>query len=261
MAPPISIAILTLNEQDKIAHALASAKACPWCDEILVFDAGSTDRTVEIAREQADRVEHHDWVSFSHNRKLLIEAARNDWVFLLDADEEISPDLAEEVGGLTDDAFAQHAVFDMPRKNYLLGRHVVAWDPDRVTRLIDRRRIEMPDRAIHDVRIPTEGTLRSLRSPIRHNAHADDWPDYFDGPRYAKRADALAEEMYDRGKRAGYCDLLLRPFFAFCKFYFFKLGILQGTFGLLIAQKASYSVQLKYARLWQLTRERRKQRT
>ncbi len=259
MAPPISICVLAVNEQDKIEHALQSARRCDWCDEIIVFDSGSTDRTVEIARRHADRVEHHDWVSFSHNRRRIVEAARNDWVFLLDADEEISSDLAEEIGNLTDPAFAQHPVFDMPRKNYLLGRHVVAWNPDRVARLIDRRRVEWPDRAIHDVRIPTEGTLRSLRCPVLHNAHADSWPDYFDGPRYARRAEALAREMYDRGRRANYLDLLLRPCFAFCKFYFFKFGFLQGTFGLLIAQKASSSVQLKYARLWQLAREAQKQ--
>lgn len=248
----ISVCILAVNEADKIATAIESANAAPWCDEVVVFDSGSTDETVSIAKNLGATVRSEPWVSFSENRQKIIAAARNDWVFILDADEQISPQLAQEIGGLGDDAMATHAIFEMPRRNFLMGRHVKAWDPDRVARLVDRRRLRWPERAIHDRPEPTSGTVGQLASPLLHNQHSSDWGDYFDGERYEKRSDALAREMYDRGKRIGFFGLWLRPYAAFVKFYLFKGGFMQGAFGLLIAQKAAVSVQLKYAKLWHL---------
>jgi len=252
MPPPITICIATKNEEQKLRHALESARACPWCEELLVFDSGSTDQTVDIARELADRVEFHEWVSYSQSKKNMTMAAKNDWVFVLDADERITPELSAEVDGLSDDAFNAHPVFEMPRKNYLLNRHVRAWDPDWQNRLIDRTRVHWPDRAVHDERIPKEGSVGRLQKAILHNAEIDDFTDYFEGPRYAYRTEVLAAEMYRQGKRVGPLGLLLRPWFTFLKFYLLKGGFLDGAFGVIIAQKAAFSVQLKYARLWHL---------
>ena len=257
MPPPVSVCILAKDEARKIGHALDSARACSWVTEIVVFDSGSTDATVEIARRYTDRVEFQPWVDFSTNRRKIVQAARNDWVFVLDADEEISPELSAEISGLPDDRFRAHPIMTMPRKNYLLGRHVRAWDPDRIDRLFDRRRVTWPARSVHDFREPTEGTPLALGRPILHNRHVDDWHDYFDGLRYAHRTEALAREMYEAGKRVGYLGLCLRPCAAFLKFYLLKGGWRDGAFGLLVAQKAALSVQLKYARLWHLQRQAR----
>lgn len=255
MTRPISVCMLAVNEADRIAAALESARACPWCDELLVFDSGSTDDTVSVAERIADRVEHHDWVDFSTNRRKLVEAARNDWVMVLDADEAISPGLAAEIGRLDDGDLDRHPVFTMPRHNYLFGRHVRAWDPDRVDRLFDRTRVTWPSRSVHDYRKPTEGAIGHLSNPILHNRDWDCWLDYFDGDRYQKRTDALAQEMADAGRSVGFFGLALRPLAAFLKFYILRRGFLDGAFGLLIAQKAAFSAQLKYARLWHLRRK------
>lgn len=252
MPPPITVCMLAMNEAEKVRCALESARRCGWCDEIIVFDSGSTDETVAIARELADRVEHHPWENFAANRQAVIAAARNDWVFILDADEEISDALAGEIGTLRDEAFERLAVFTMPRRNYLLGRHVRAWGPDRVARLLNRTRVRWPERLVHDRPEPTQGAVGRLRGALLHKRMVHDWNDYFDGPRYAQRTDALAREMYERGKRIGYCGLMLRPLGAFLKFYVLKRGFLDGAFGLLVAQKAAVSVQLKYARLWEM---------
>jgi (heptosyl)LPS beta-1,4-glucosyltransferase len=253
--PRVTVCILACNESAKIAHALESAKAAPWCDELLVFDSGSTDGTQEIARRYTDRVVHEKWVDFTTNRRKIVAAARNDWVFVLDADEEISPQLAAEIAALSDADLRAHPIFTMPRRNYLLGHHVRAWDPDRIDRLFDRRRVRWPERSIHDTRFPAEGAVAPLRSAVLHNRHVVNWGDYFDGERYEKRTDALAREMYSQGKRVGPVGLWLRPWGAFVKFFFIKRGFLDGTLGLLVAQKAAFSVQLKYARLWQLQQE------
>lgn len=248
----ISVCILAVNEADKIAYAIESANAAPWCDEVVVFDSGSTDDTVSIAKEMGATVQTEPWVSFSENRQKIIAAACNDWIVILDADEEISPELAQEIERLDEGTLQTHAVFEIPRRNHLIGRHVKAWDPDRVARVVDRRRLRWPERAIHDRPEPTSGTVGQLAAPILHNRHSSDWADYFDGARYEKRADALAREMYGHGKRIGIFGLWLRPYAAFVKFYLLKGGFLHGAFGLLIAQKAAVSVQLKYAKLWHL---------
>lgn len=252
MRPGISICVLARDEGGKIASALASARACGWCDELLVVDTGSTDDTAAIAEQTADRVEHHAWVDFGTNRKRMVEAASHDWVFVLDADEQITPALSAEIEGLPDAAFELHPIMEMPRRNYLLGRFVRAWQPDQVSRLMDRRRVDWPARSVHDVRELREGSVGRLAGAITHNAGFDEWTDYFDGDRYGRRTEALGREMYEQGRRVGFWGMLFRPWAAFVKFYWLKGGFLDGTFGLMIAQKAALSVQLRYARLWHL---------
>jgi glycosyltransferase involved in cell wall biosynthesis len=255
MGEAISICVAAKDEQAKIGAALDSARACAWCDELVVFDSGSTDRTVQIARSRADRVVHHTWTTYADSKRRMTEAAANDWVFILDADEQISSELAAEIGELDDGAFKSCAMFTMPRQNHLLGRRVKAWDPDRQSRLIDRRRVVWPDRAVHDARQVRSGRVGRLRGAIRHNATTDDFSDYFDGPRFVARTEALAQEMHAAGRKTGFVELMLRPTLTFWKYYLLKGGFVQGTFGLVVAQKAALSVQLKYARLWHLQQQ------
>jgi glycosyltransferase involved in cell wall biosynthesis len=263
MIPKISICIAARDEEAKIESALESARACKragWCDEVLVFDSGSTDRTVQIARRLADRVEFHEWENYAASKRRMTQAARNEWVFILDADERMTEELIAEIGALKEEDFARHPVMSMRRRNHVLGRAVRAWDPDWQNRLIDRRRVHWPERAVHDERKATQGTELRLRGRLLHNADIDQWTDYFDGERYQKRTELLAAELLKRGKRVGWLGLLLRPAGAFVKFYVFKGGFLDGAFGVMIAQKAAFSVQLKYARLWHLQREADKAR-
>jgi len=252
MRPKISICVAACNEQAKIRHALESARACPWCDELLVFDSGSSDNTVNIAREYADRVEFHEWVDYTTSKRRMTDAARNDWVFILDADEQITPELAMEIAHLDESIFRRHPVMSVPRKNYVLGHHVRCWDPDRIDRLFDKHRVHWRNRAIHDSRTPIEGSEHHLSAPLLHNLRYEDWSVYFDGKRFASRVDTLAREMFHRGRRVGFWTLWLRPWLTFLKYYLLKGGFTQGAFGLLIAQKSALTVQLKYARLWHL---------
>jgi (heptosyl)LPS beta-1,4-glucosyltransferase len=252
MPPKISICIACCNEEAKIEYALKSAKACSWCNELLVYDSGSTDRTVEIARKYADRIEFHKWIDYSTSKKNMTHGAINDWVFILDADEEISPCLAQEIADLPGKTFCGHSVMIMPRRNFLLGKYVRSWDPDYQNRLIDRKRVYWPKRSIHDERKPTEGSKLLLKKHLIHNRAVDDFSDYFDGLRYEHRINLMAQELFERGKRTSFLNLFFRPFLTFLKYYILKKGILDGSFGLLIAQKAMVSVQLKYAKLWHL---------
>ncbi|MFO7907094.1 MAG: glycosyltransferase family 2 protein [Planctomycetota bacterium] len=255
MTPPISLCIANWNKAGKIEATLRSIQDCAWCRELLVFDSGSTDGSDQTARDFGARVEYHDWIDYTTSKRNMVEAATHDWVFILDADEEISTPLREEVANLDETRFSSHPLMWVPRRNYLLGRHVRAWDPDYQPRLFDRTRVTWRQATLHDGRRASEGTETRLAGHLLHNRMSNDFHDYFDGPRFDNRIESTARELFQRGKRTHGVELALRPAFAFFKFYLLKRGFTQGSFGLLVAQKAALSVQLKYARLWHLQQQ------
>ncbi|GAB4191891.1 MAG: glycosyltransferase family 2 protein [Phycisphaeraceae bacterium] len=249
--PPISIIICCANAEDTLGPACESAK---WADELIVVDSGSTDRTADIARQHADRYVQEPWRGYAGQKKFAAELASHDWIFFLDGDEECSPQLAKEWQGLTQADLDRLDLLMVPRKNYVLGRYVRAWWPDRLTRIFHRRRVTWDDEVLHDTRQPSDPSrVRNLHGWIEHKRHSKaGFSDYFSGRRMDERLMMVAQQMYDRGKRARAWDLVLRPWLAFMKFYILKRGFLDGAFGLLIAQKAAVSTQLKYAALWSI---------
>lgn len=259
MSLPISVVICCADAQATLPAALASVT---WADEVLVVDSGSTDETPRIAREGADRYVVEPWRGYTGQKQFGASLARHDWVLVLDGDEEVSAELAAELKTLDAAAVAGLDVLTMPRRNHLLGRPVRAWWPDTQSRLIHRGRARWADDVLHDARLPSEpGRVRALTGHLEHKrvgaAGGDGgWSDYFSGARLDSRLLQTARQMHDRGRRVTFLGLWLRPWFAFWKFYVLKRGVLDGTFGLMVAQKALVSTQLKYAALWTVQRER-----
>lgn len=249
--PKLTIIICCANAEATLGPACNTAR---WADELIVVDSGSTDRTPEIAKEHADRYVVEPWRGYGGQKKFAAELASNDWVFFLDGDEECSPELAAEWQRYTQAELDRLDLLLVPRKNYLLGRYVRGWWPDRLTRIFHRRRVTWDDEVLHDTRKPSDPSrVRNMSGWIEHKRHSDaGFSDYFSGKRMDERLLMVAQQMYDRGKRASALDLLFRPWLAFIKFYFLKRGFMDGTFGLLIAQKAAVSTQLKYAALWSI---------
>lgn len=247
---PISVAICAFNNQDTIGGALASVA---WADDIVVVDSGSTDRTLDIARSFTDRVVHEPWRGYSGQKAYAVSLCRNDWVLVLDSDEEVSPELAAKLRTMSEAELAQADVFHVRRRHYVMGLPVRAWWPDWQSRLILRDRIRWSDHALHEDRLPVDPG-RSRKLPIGWLAHkrlsATGWSDYFSGARLDARVLAVAEQMHAKGRRARPWDLVVRPWFTWFKLYVLKRGFLDGTFGLMIAQKSAWGVQLKYAALW-----------
>src|SRR5258708_34436777 len=118
MAATLSIAIVALNEEANLGRVLKSVR---WADEIVLVDSGSTDRTCEIAREYGARVIVEAWRGYTGQKNYALELCTKDWVLSLDADEEVSPDLAQEIQGVLADPQAL-AGYSMPRKNLFMGR-------------------------------------------------------------------------------------------------------------------------------------------
>lgn len=252
----VSVVICCADAADTLPAAIASSR---WADELVIVDSGSSDDTAAIAQAAADIYRLEPWRGYTQQKKFGVELASHDWVFVLDGDEEFSPGLIEQIRGLSDSQLAGLDVVYVRRRNWVMGRPVRAWWPDWQSRLIHRGRVRWPEEALHESREPTDPsrTLR-LRGHIEHKrVSGADFTDYFSGRRMDERLMMVARQMHGRGKRAHAWDLVIRPAIAFWKFYLFKRGFLDGTFGLLIAQKAATSTQLKYAALWAVQQQAR----
>jgi len=244
-----SALICCANSGDTLQAACESVQ---WADELVIVDSGSSDNTAEIARRYADKYVLEPWRGYTEQKKFGTTLCQNDWVFSLVGDEECSEELAAQIGTLTDRDFERLDVVFVKRRNFVMGRHVRAWDPDWQSRLIHRHRCRWADAALHDARLPSHPSRgRRLKGWIYHKrVGQQSFSDYFSGARSDSRLSMLAEEMYRKEKRCRWTHLVLRPIWAFVKFYLIKRGFRDGMFGLLIAQKAAVGVQLKYAALW-----------
>ena len=247
--PPISVVICCANAADTLEQACKSAA---WADELIIVDSGSEDDTARIAQQHADRYVLEPWRGYTGQKQFAAELCRNDWIFFLDGDELCSAELVRELQGIDASTLERYDLLLVPRRNYVMGRLVRAWWPDRLTRLFHRRRCRWSPHALHDVRLPSDPSrVRKLRGWLEHKRYSQaGFSDYFSGKRMDERLLMVARQMHQRGKRCHWWDLVFRPRAAFWKSYLIKRGFLDGTFGLLIAQKSAVSTQLKYAALW-----------
>jgi len=248
---PISACIMCKNEATKIAAALDSLA---WCQDVVVVDSGSTDGTVSIVQNHPTRPRliHSDWPGYNAQRQFMVAQCRNDWVLMLDADEEISRDLARELQDLRAEDLVTVGQCEMPRRNYIARRFVRCWGPDYQSRLVHKERIAWNPTSSFDLwSAKPPFTTRRLHSAIEHNRLVPYDPhDFNDGHIMEERAAMLAAHMAANGKRAGFCTLLTRPMTTFLKYYVVKGGFLDGRFGLAIAYKTTIGVMLKYSVLY-----------
>jgi glycosyltransferase involved in cell wall biosynthesis len=247
----LSACIICQNEATRIGVCLDSLA---WCQDIVIVDSGSTDATLEIARAHITRprIVHQDWLGFNPQRRVAVEQCRHDWVLMLDADEECSPELAAEIRVPAITASKNVAIYQMPRRNYLGGRYVRCWSPDFQARLIHRGRVVWDERPLPEIRTAKAGyRTASLRGSLLHGrVGGDPMVDVSDGRKMAAYAVLLAGHLRARGKRASFLDLLLRPLLTFFKYYILRGGFLDGRFGLVIAYKTTIGVMLKYSVLY-----------
>ena len=245
----MSVVVCCANCADTIEQCCRSAQ---WADELVVVDSGSRDDTGAIARRYADRYVVEPWRGHTGQKQFAAGLAKNDWIFFLDGDEQCTPQLAEELSQLTPQQMQLRDLLLVPRRNFVMGRRVRAWWPDRLTRIFHRGRCTWDGHVLHDTRAPSHPSrVHVLKAPIEHKrVSMAGFADYFSGKRMDERLLDVASQMNRRGRRCHWWDLIFRPRMAFWKSFVMKRGFLDGIFGLLIAQKASVSTQLKYAALW-----------
>jgi glycosyltransferase involved in cell wall biosynthesis len=246
--PKLSVTVITRNEAANIADALASVA---WADEIVVVDSHSTDDTVAIARTATDRVIVRDWPGYIAQKNHAASLASNDWILSLDADERVTPALAEEIRRVlaaTPDA----AAYRIPRVTWHLGRWVrtTDWYPDYQTRLYDRRAARWTGKYVHEA-VTVDGSTGQLHGELQHYAYRDIAGHLETIDRYTTLA---ARQMHEAGRRATAFDVTAHPPLAFLRNYIARGGIRDGLPGFIISALNSYYVFLKFAKLWELDR-------
>jgi len=247
---PVSACIVAMNEEDRLGACLDSLD---WCDELVVVDSHSSDQTRELAAARGARVIERDWPGHVAQKEFAVRAARHDWVFCIDADERVSPELRAAIESERARGFAGAGGYEVSRVSSYLGRWIRhgTWYPDWKLRLFDRRVGGWAGRDPHD-HAQVSGVVRRLGGELRHDPYRSLDEHLRTIDRYTS---IMAEEMRGEGRRARFRDVILRPPARFLVFYVLRRGFLDGWRGLLLAYLAAHYVRLKYAKLWVAARQ------
>jgi glycosyltransferase involved in cell wall biosynthesis len=247
----LSVTVITRNESAHIAACLASVA---WADERLVIDSGSTDGTPDLARSAGARVIVRDWPGYAAQKNFAAGEASHDWILSVDADERVTPALADEIRALMRGE-PPRAGYRVPRVTFHLGRWIrtTDWYPDYQLRLYDRRRASWPIRRVHESVAINEGAGApgQLTGELEHYAYRDISHHHKTMDLYTTLA---AEDMHASGRRAGFVDLAFHPPAAFLRNYLLRRGVMDGAPGLIISAMNAHYVFLKFAKLWALGR-------
>jgi len=239
----VSATIITYNEDDRIAAAIASLSCC---DEVLVVDAFSSDRTREIAERCGARIIQRAWEGYSAQKNFAAGQAAHDWILSLDADERISIELANEIVSWKRSTPSEAAAYSMPRRVFYFGEWIrhSGWYPDRKTRLYDRRQAEWNQHRIHE-NLDVHGRILRMQSDLLHFPYRN-WADQVErSDRYIR----LAAEGAEPNKPAALLKLAGGPPAAFLKAFVFRAGFLDGWRGALISYAAARYVFRRQLRI------------
>jgi len=238
----ITATIITLNEERNIARSIESLRCC---DEILILDSGSVDRTVELAENLGARVIEAGWRGFAGQKNWAAEQASHDWILSLDADEALSESLEAEVLTLKKNG-ARYDAYTMPRLANYLGRWILhsGWYPDRKIRLYDRNKGKWIGDFVHES-VQVDGRLGHLESNILHFTCESLSEHVKTMERYTTLA---AQEIAARQIPVPLWRLILDPSWTFWKTYVWQRGFQDGLEGLIIAYMAAFYTFLKYAK-------------
>jgi glycosyltransferase involved in cell wall biosynthesis len=244
--PKVTGVITSFNEEHNIGDCIESLE---WCDEIIVVDSFSTDRTPEIA-QCYDKVRffQRNYFGAGAQKNWAMQHVRYDWVFLLDSDERCTPELRREVETLLADG-PEHNAYMMNRDVYLLGKRIrySGWQHDRVARLFRKGTAYYENRRVHSV-LHVTGETPILDHPIEHHMVDRSFDEY--AFRLAKYGYWNAAQCWREGDRTSAIEVMMRPAWRFFRTYILQLGILDGSTGIVFCLLQSYSTYMKFAILW-----------
>ncbi len=241
--PPLSVVIITLNEEHNI---LRSVRSVLWAGEVLVVDSGSTDRTCELARGEGVRVLEHPWNGYGQQKNWAMGQTAEPWVFFLDADEEVSRELKDEILNFLEEPGTFKGA-EVPRKTWFLNRWIVhgGWYPNRLVRLVKKEFGRWTEPAVHES-LQVNGETKRLEKDLLHYTFRDVGENVLTNIRFSRLGARVALE---RGERGTWGRILLKPLGKFLETYFWKLGILDGFPGFVISINAAHSIFMKYVEL------------
>jgi len=245
--PTVSALIIAFNEERNIRACIESVA---WCDEIIVVDSESTDRTRELAAAAGARVVIRPWPGHVEQKNAALELATQDWCFSLDADERCTPGLRDEIQAALAAAPDGLMGLRMPRLAWHLGRWIRhgGWYPDRKLRVVRRGHGRWGGTNPHD-KLEADGEVRTLTQDLLHYTYDDYAHHLRTGDSFSSIA---AAQQYAAGRRFSLARAVLHIPVKFLETYIWKRGFLDGWPGFAIAVTSTFFVFARHVKLYEL---------
>jgi len=244
----LSVVIICKNEADVIGKTLQSLEGL--CDNIIVYDNGSTDNTLEQIKKFNVQLQQGTWEGFGKTKNKAIALAKYDWILSLDADEAIDQELRRSLLALK--LTTENDVYEIKFKNFLGNKYLKygEWGSDKHIRLFNRKKIKWDDASVHEELTMAPGrSIKKLNGYILHQTMKD-INDY--AAKMVRYAMLNAEKYHQQGKRSSFFKIRIAPGLSFVNYFILKLGFLDGYAGYVCARMTAYYTFLKYARLKEL---------
>ena len=227
----LSVCIICKNEESTIENCLESVK---WADEIVIVDSGSTDKTLEIAKKYTDKIFiRDDWEGFGEQRRRAEKLATNDWLFAIDCDEVVTPELQQEI--LKTLSFIEDKqVISVNSLTKFCGKYIYhsGWHPDRIVRIYNKNITGYNTSLVHEA-VEKKGLERlNMQGKLLHHQYEDLFPYINKRNKYAMFG---ADQILRKNKKSSLTKALSSAIFAFIRHYFLRLGFLDGKAGLIIS--------------------------
>lgn len=246
MQSKLTVLIPCKNEVKNIRPCIESIRGI--ADEILVADSGSTDGTLDVVRSLGGcRMIEREYIHSGNFKNWAIPQAAHPWILIVDADERVSPELADEIKQVLQ--APAHDGYRILRRNHIFGREIKhsGWNNDHVLRLFRREVGRYCDRRVHADVIISSGKVTQMEGKLLHYPYwsMEQYLEKFD--RYTTLA---ATDLHHKGRIVSPMGLLLRAPFRFLSLFIFKGGFLDGVPGLILCMLTSYYSFMKQAKLW-----------
>lgn len=248
---PLSVIITTYNEA---LHIEAAIRSIAWADEILVVDSHSTDDTRHLAAntEANVNVVSRNYVGPADQKNWALQQVKNEWVFILDADERVSPELAQEIQTLLSDSELLEDAYRIPRQNHFMGKRIrySGWQNDSVVRLV-RRSCRYNNKQVHEEIETTDLRLGNCQHPLVHYTFRNSAHFLAKMERYA----LWSAQDHQHTKQVTWFHLAFKPFFRFIKHFVLQRGFLDGKTGFVVSVIMAWGVFLRYLKMMEIKQE------
>lgn len=252
MAVQISACIITFNEEDNILSCL---ECLDFAEEIILVDSGSTDNTLQLAKENKKvKIYHRIFDNYINQKNYCMSLAQNEWIIAVDADERIPSELKQEILSIPESELTNLAGYYIPRLSFYLGKWIRhgGWYPNYQMRFFNRLKGKFSGLLVHET-VSIDGQLGTLKNPLHHFPYQNisDHLKFID--RYS---DLGSQEKFKAGKKSGVLFAIGKSIWKFIAMYFIRFGFLDGKEGLILAILGSYYNFLKYIKLYELNQQK-----
>jgi glycosyltransferase involved in cell wall biosynthesis len=240
--PKLSVIIIAKNESENIAECIKSAS---FANEVIVLDSGSSDNTLPLAKKLGAKVFNRPWKGYGQHKNIAIQLAKHEWIFSLDADERISPELKKEILKVINRP--DFNVYDVPRRSLFVSRFIKhsGWQPDRTKRLFKKGSAKFSEHHVHE-HLESNYEIGHLLQPLIHYS-------YRDFETVLKKINVYsslgARDLKRKGKKGSLKKAILHALWAFIRTYIVRFGFLDGREGLMLAISVAEGTYYRYIKL------------